>query len=342
MLLIQEPPLQVLPTLAARIGLNEAIVLQQLHYWLLKNKDNPANRKRGMVWCWNSYEQWQEAFPFWSARTVRRTFKALEAAGLIKRNSFNRLSIDRTSWYTIDYAEVAKLAGSEVANLATPCGHLGHTHVASLAASVPETTAETTPETNPAFPPQPASPPELQKTGREKTKPKNEKPKNENLKPDQMNLAETLKANREKKGLQPKSAATKTSALVMVWKEEMGMKEGTTCGPLTQKQAGQLGQLLRQAGADADAIVRWVIPHWTTFALQASIESGEKTRPAAPHVGYLLAHWKTARGMLQAPEQAKATALPVVDLPPIPVVPAEDKLTLEQLLEIEKDAGLHD
>lgn len=33
-LLINEPPLQVLPTLAKTIGLNEAIVLQQVHYWL--------------------------------------------------------------------------------------------------------------------------------------------------------------------------------------------------------------------------------------------------------------------------------------------------------------------
>jgi hypothetical protein len=31
-LLIDEPPLQVLPTLAVRLGLEEAIFLQQLHY----------------------------------------------------------------------------------------------------------------------------------------------------------------------------------------------------------------------------------------------------------------------------------------------------------------------
>ena len=33
-LLIDEPPLQVLPSLALKIGLNEAIILQQVHYWL--------------------------------------------------------------------------------------------------------------------------------------------------------------------------------------------------------------------------------------------------------------------------------------------------------------------
>ena len=33
-LLINENPLQVLPTLAVKIGLNEAMILQQMHYWL--------------------------------------------------------------------------------------------------------------------------------------------------------------------------------------------------------------------------------------------------------------------------------------------------------------------
>jgi hypothetical protein len=31
-LLIEEPPMQVLPSLAAAIGLEEALFLQQLHY----------------------------------------------------------------------------------------------------------------------------------------------------------------------------------------------------------------------------------------------------------------------------------------------------------------------
>ena len=33
-LLVDEPPLIVLPSLAVAIGLAEAILLQQIHYWL--------------------------------------------------------------------------------------------------------------------------------------------------------------------------------------------------------------------------------------------------------------------------------------------------------------------
>ena len=35
-LLLEDEPLVVLPKLATVIGLNEAIILQQLHYWLEK------------------------------------------------------------------------------------------------------------------------------------------------------------------------------------------------------------------------------------------------------------------------------------------------------------------
>lgn len=35
-LLIDDYPIQVLPKLAKEIGLNEAIFLQQVHYWLKK------------------------------------------------------------------------------------------------------------------------------------------------------------------------------------------------------------------------------------------------------------------------------------------------------------------
>ena len=37
-LLIQENPMMILPSLAEKIGLNQAIVIQQFHYWLVSSK----------------------------------------------------------------------------------------------------------------------------------------------------------------------------------------------------------------------------------------------------------------------------------------------------------------
>jgi hypothetical protein len=67
-LLINEYPLMVLPSLAVRIGLNEAIFIQQLHYWLEK----AGTEKQGRKWVYNTYQDWEKQFPFWSNATLRR------------------------------------------------------------------------------------------------------------------------------------------------------------------------------------------------------------------------------------------------------------------------------
>jgi len=65
-LLLNEEPLIVLPSLAAHIGLQESIFLQQLHYWL-----NRSDHERdGHKWVYNSYKEWQKQFPFWSERQL--------------------------------------------------------------------------------------------------------------------------------------------------------------------------------------------------------------------------------------------------------------------------------
>ena len=44
-LILDERPLVVIPSLACAIGLNESMILQQLHYWLQRSKNNKENRK---------------------------------------------------------------------------------------------------------------------------------------------------------------------------------------------------------------------------------------------------------------------------------------------------------
>ena len=50
-LLINESPLQVQPSLAMAIGLNEAIFLQQLHYWIGTSRFVRDGKK----WVYNTY-----------------------------------------------------------------------------------------------------------------------------------------------------------------------------------------------------------------------------------------------------------------------------------------------
>jgi hypothetical protein len=106
-LLINEPALQVLPSLAVAIGLNEAIVVQQVHYWLgMKGIGKVVN---GQKWVYNTIGEWQEQFPFWSTDTVRRTLVSLRKSGLLIGECLADNAFDKTMHYRIDYDVLATI-----------------------------------------------------------------------------------------------------------------------------------------------------------------------------------------------------------------------------------------
>lgn len=118
--LFDSHPIVVDRELAKAFGLNEAIVLQQLNYWL---NGKSAKLINGRKWIYNSYKQWQEDnFPFWSLATVRRAIENCEKKGLIITDNFNKAGFDKTKWYSIDYEMVDKGMSKRVAqNEQTDC-----------------------------------------------------------------------------------------------------------------------------------------------------------------------------------------------------------------------------
>ena len=117
-LLIHEPPLQVLPSLAEAIGLNEAIIIQQLHYWL----ENPKAGKEqdGYKWVFNTYDEWHEQFPFWSTNTIQRIFSSLEKSNIVIAEQLNKQSHDMTKFYRINYDELCKMEHTKMVSSKTP------------------------------------------------------------------------------------------------------------------------------------------------------------------------------------------------------------------------------
>ena len=108
--LTDDQPLLVSPTLATAIGLNEALVLQQLHYWLSRGRAGVEHN--GVRWVYNSYEGWREQFPFWSRRTIQRTFLSLEEQGVLIARQMSERATDRRKYYRIDQARLAHLPDS--------------------------------------------------------------------------------------------------------------------------------------------------------------------------------------------------------------------------------------
>ena len=113
---VKERPLIVLPKLATAIGLNEAIVVQQVRYWTEKFEDLKSNKHYhdGYWWVWNSVHDWRTNFPFWSERTIKRTLKAMREPiaksekhigrePLLVVGNYNSKGYDRTLWYRVDW-----------------------------------------------------------------------------------------------------------------------------------------------------------------------------------------------------------------------------------------------
>jgi len=111
-LLLDEAPLVILPSLAIAIGLEAAVVLQQLHFLirmkLERHKEQPKEIERdihdGRVWIWNTYEKWKENyFNFLSVRSLQRIFINLEKQGLIVSGNYNESNLNKTKWYSVNY-----------------------------------------------------------------------------------------------------------------------------------------------------------------------------------------------------------------------------------------------
>ena len=98
-MLLDEKPLIVLPSLAKAIGVNPAIVLQQIHYWLQEKK----HFYDGSYWTYNTYDSWSEQFQHLTPRGVRSILDKLEKIGLVESNNYNKSGYNHTKWYTINY-----------------------------------------------------------------------------------------------------------------------------------------------------------------------------------------------------------------------------------------------
>ena len=108
-----ESPLVFQRSIAKLLGMNEAVVLQQMYYWIENNRKAGRHLHHSRYWTYNTYKKWQEQLPFMSVSTIKRTIKSLEKKGILISNKFNKEKRDRTKWYTIDcyylHEEVKKM-----------------------------------------------------------------------------------------------------------------------------------------------------------------------------------------------------------------------------------------
>ena len=101
-LLLNESPLIILPSLASKIGLNEAVFLQQLHYWVQKSITNIDKQN----WVYKTVEEWEEEFPFWSNSTIKRVIGSLKKMNILQVKKLSKNKRERVNYYAINYAKI--------------------------------------------------------------------------------------------------------------------------------------------------------------------------------------------------------------------------------------------
>lgn len=132
-LLINEYPLQMLPSLAValngendnggnRNGDRKALFIQQVHYWMQKAKQSKGKMGKfedGRWWIYNSLTEWQQDnFPMWSRSTVERLITELRDTDGVLLCHVEGAGRSAKSWFSIDYdalnALLIKLRHSDV------------------------------------------------------------------------------------------------------------------------------------------------------------------------------------------------------------------------------------
>jgi len=127
-LLLDDYPILVLPQLAVKIGLDEAIILQQVHTQINMNglripqidkhrvhfqKNGGEGRPQNKWWIVRGDEDLCREYPWWHIGIIKQGFDRLVRMGVLIHSPN---VIPGLEWYTIDYENLAKLIEPEGAS----------------------------------------------------------------------------------------------------------------------------------------------------------------------------------------------------------------------------------
>lgn len=96
---------------ALEVGVEKAILIDNLAFWIKKNQANGKHAHLGHYWTYNSADAFSELFPYWKADKIGRMLKQLEDDSIVLSDNFNELKMDRTKWYTICEKSIMNIYG---------------------------------------------------------------------------------------------------------------------------------------------------------------------------------------------------------------------------------------
>lgn len=86
---------------AKELGIAPAVILNNMYWWIEKNKANEKHFHDGYYWTYNSRKAYVLQFPYLTERQIEYALKKLIDEGYIITGNYNKASFDRTLWYAI-------------------------------------------------------------------------------------------------------------------------------------------------------------------------------------------------------------------------------------------------
>ena len=86
---------------ASDVGVNAAILFENIAFWIEHNKKAGKNEKEGRFWMYSSISALAENFEYLTIKQTRTAIDKLLESGYIIQGCFNRHGYDRTRWYAL-------------------------------------------------------------------------------------------------------------------------------------------------------------------------------------------------------------------------------------------------
>jgi hypothetical protein len=102
---------------AQKVGVNAAVVYENIRFWVEKNRANNKHNHDGYYWTYNSMRAFGLMFPYLSAAQVKLALNKLKDQKFIGVSNYNKAKFDKTSWYCdFDPLDLSKIANGEGKN----------------------------------------------------------------------------------------------------------------------------------------------------------------------------------------------------------------------------------
>ena len=85
--------------LAEEYGIEEAILIHHFQHWITLNNRKGKNLINGKTWSFQALEKIAVHFPYLNRVKVKHTLNCLVDKGVLVKGNFNKLAIDKTTWF---------------------------------------------------------------------------------------------------------------------------------------------------------------------------------------------------------------------------------------------------